>query len=449
MTESKVQVLKRHIFPYRGVFKHLQDGARHYQNRDFSRAVEEWSAAKRLGFNEESHMESLKMQPNVGGFFSEIPFIFFISIIFLNRKSGIGVVKKDDISKKIVFKNGRMIFSWTSRKQERIGTFIQKRKNLSSQELETLVHQSQRQGTKLGNYLVEKGYISREVLHHILSLQIDEILSDIFFWETGRFYFIEKPVASNGVVNYSPLNFAQKAGKRWFDFTGFRKKIPSNKTIFRVSPYAEKDRDELLISLDQNSQFIFSSIDGKRNIDQLVQFSGADEVSVISTLYQLYSKGLIRQSKDIGEYKDQEFDEMKKVFEVLLEIYELIYKELFRELGIRCSNTIKRAQDDLDARFQLLFKDVPLENPERLEIKTILRNLATYFPAPNQRSVFINAFFDLFENMLRELKKFLGEKLLEHTIDRIKTGLANIERFATESSLKRRLLETLNRIAEI
>jgi len=449
MNESKVQVLKRHVFPYRGVFKHLQDGAQHYQNHDFSRAVEEWSAAKRLDFKEERQMESLKIQPNVGGFFSEIPFIFFISIIFLNRKSGIGVVKKGDISKKIVFKEGRIVFSWTSRKQERIGTFIQKRKNLSAKELEILVHQSKRQGKRLGNYLVEKGYISQEVLNHILSLQIDEILSDIFFWQTGRFYFIEKSVTSHGVVNYSPLNFAQKAGKRWFDFTGFRKKIPSNKTIFRVSPYAEKDRDELLKGLDQNNQFVFSSIDGKRNIDQLVQFSGADEVSVISILFQLYSRGLIRQSKDIGEYRDREFDEIKKVFEVLLEIYQLIHKELFRELGIRSSNTIKKAQDDLSTSFQLLFKDVPLDAPEHLKIQTVLRNLATYFPAPDQRSVFINAFFELFENMLRELKNFLGERLLEHTIDRIKSGASNIERFATESNLKRRLLETLNRIAEI
>jgi len=449
MKEPEVQVLKRHDFPYRGVFKHLQEGSKYYQNQDFSKAVEEWSAARRLDFSEERKMESLKIQPNVGGFLSEVPFIFFVSIIFLNRKSGIGVVKMGEIAKKIVFQNGQIVFSWTSRKQERIGTFIQKRKKLSSSELEILVHESKGQGKRLGNYLVEKGYISQNELNHFLSLQIDEMLSEIFFWQSGRFYFVEKPVTSRGVVNYSPLDFAVKVGKRWFDFTGFRKKIPSNKSIFRVSPYAEKDRSNLLKKLDKNSQFVFSTIDGKRNIDQLIQFSGADEVSVISILYKLYAKGLIRQSKDVGEYKDREFDEIKMVFEVLFEIYQLIHKELFRELGIRSKNTIIKAQGNLSASFQLLFKDVPLDEPEQLNNKTILKNLATYFPAPDQRSVFINAFFELFENMLHELKKFLGEKLLEHTIGRIKTDISNIERFASQSYLKSRLIETLNRIGEI
>lgn len=444
----KIQVLRKKDFPSNDFFKHLLKGTEYYQRRHFERAIEEWNVANKLHFTEPINLEKTEGRIFCGSVFKEIPFLFFLYAIYSNMATGIAVVKTKEISKKLMFKGGLLISAATTRREERIGNFIVKRSNITPEILEQLVIEAKQTGERLGKFLVKKGFLSAKTLRELLTLQIEEIVSDIFFWQKGQFYFFETPINEEIITNYTPIKIALTAAQRGFNFTRFRKQIPNNKVIFRLSPYVEKEREEILKKLDANEQFIFSLIDGVRNIDQLINFSGCDEVSVINALYRLSSMGLIRKTKEVGEYQDKEFMDISTTLNTLVDIFNLIVSNLFYEIGLKGKEIIGKARQGLKSEYRKIFVDVSLEDPDKLDINAVRKNIAFYFPSPQHRFIFIDAFHDLYINILDELKKFLGLGLAKETISEIEKMRKNIERFDIDISLKERLLRILDEIVK-
>ena len=446
--KRKIQILKKSAFPTHSFFSHLSQGTTFYQNNNFERAAEEWAAARWLKYEDPIRLKRLDGRIFCGGYIHEVPFLFFLYAIFTNGVSGVSAIKTNGVAKNLVFNKGRLVRAGTTRREERIGNYILKRGDFTSEKMTVLLKDAREQGKRIGRYMVEHGLLSEESLHEILSLQVEEIISDIFFWQTGHFYFLEKSVIHEKVVNYDPLNIARIAAQREFSFNDFRNKIPSNKIIFRPSPYAEDNKSQILKGLNVNHQFIFSLIDGARNIEQLIKFSGSDEVSAIHILYQLNAAGLIRQTKEVAEYEDKEFSEISKILDVLIEIYRTIYEQLFNELGIFALDLVHRSLLNLKNSYAKIYENVPLHTPERITNNAILKNIARYYPESNKTARFMDAFAVLFKNLIDELEKFLGEQLAAETAERIRDRSSNIVRFAKESDLKLRLLGVINRITQ-
>ena len=80
-------------------------------------------------------------------------------------------------------------------------------------------------------------------------------------------------------------------------------------------------------------------------------------------------------------------------------------------------------------------------------MNSILKNMANHYPDSHQSTLFVDAFADLFENVLAETKRYLGTRLTAQIAERIHLESTNIMRFAKESDLKLRLLGVLNTIS--
>jgi len=378
----KIQVLTKKDFPSNDFFKHLLKGSEYYQRRNFERAIEEWNVANKLHFTEPINLEKTEGRIFCGSTFKEIPFLFFLYAIYSNMATGIAVVKIKEISKKLIFKSGLLISAATTKRDERIGNFILKRSNITPEILEQLVIEAKQTGEKLGKFLVKKGVLSIKTLRELLTLQIEEIVSDIFFWQKGQFYFFETPINEETITNYIPTKIA------------------------------------------------------------------SDEVSVINALYRLSSMGLIRKTKEVGEYQDKEFMNISTTLNTLVDIFNLIVSNLFYEIGLKGKEIIGKARQGLKPEYRKIFVDVSLEEPDKLDTNAIRKNIAFYFPSPQHRFIFIDAFHDLYINILDELKQFLGLGLTKETITELEKMEKNIERFDIDISLKEHLLEVLDEIVK-
>jgi hypothetical protein len=185
--KRKIQILKNSAFQSHTFFQHLVKGTDYYQANNFERAAEEWAAAKWLNYDEPVELRRLDGRIFCGGYLSEIPFLFFLYAIFANRVSGVGAIKTNGVAKKLIFNNGRLVRAGTTRREERIGNYILKRGNFTSEKMMLLLSDAKEQGKRIGRYMVDRGLISEDVLHEILSFQVEEIISDIFFWQRGHF----------------------------------------------------------------------------------------------------------------------------------------------------------------------------------------------------------------------------------------------------------------------
>jgi hypothetical protein len=447
MMKQKIHLLKRSSFPSHSFFDHLLKGTEYYRTHNFERAAEEWGAAGWLNYHTPINIRGDKDRIFLGGFVSDVPFLFFLYAVYTNKVNGIGAIKANGVSKNLVFHKGRLVRAATNRREERIGNIILQRERLTPATLDMLVNDAAVQGKKIGQYLVEKGLLSLDALQEILSLQMEQILVDIIFWQRGYFYFLEGPIGKELIVNYDPLNLARVATHKGLSFSDFRHKIPNRKIIFRPSPYAETRHEEIQQKLNDTHKFVFSLIDGTRNIEQLARFSGIDEGSVIEILYQLNAAGMIRQSQEIIEYEDKHYNEISNIIDTLLETYSYLLHLLIAEIGRRTGDVIQRARISLNKSHQALFADIALDNPDRLRKEMILRNMAYYYPEPSQRYLFIEAFCELIGSVHNEIRKYLGPKFSAAATQKIQTEIKNVERYAKETALRSHLLETFDRLA--
>ena len=130
----------------------------------------------------------------------------------------------------------------------------------------------------------------------------------------------------------------------------------------------------------------------------------------------------------------------------LLEIHAFISNMLFFELGAKAEDVIRQALRDLIRQHSGIFVGISLEKGGDVTKEMILRNIAHYYPGPETRNLFIEAFCALFEHMLTAIEKYLGIRLAEQAAVKIKTEIKSIERYATETALRSHLLETFDRL---
>jgi hypothetical protein len=446
--KQKIHLLKRTSFPSHSFFDHLLRGTEYYRLQNFERAAEEWGAAGWLNYETPINIRRERDRIFLGGFISEVPFLFFLYAVYANKVNGVGAIKANGVSKNLIFQEGRLIRAATNRKEERIGNIILQRESLTPTTLDMLVNDAAVQGKKIGQYLVEKGLLSLDALQEILSQQMEQILVDIILWQRGYFYFLERPIGKELIVNYDPLNLARVATDKGLSLEEFRSKIPNRKLIFRPSPYAETRQEKIQQRLTDTHKFVFSLIDGTRNIEQLARFSGLDENSVIEILHQLNSAGMIRQSQEIIEYEDKQYNEISNILDTLLEIYSYFLHLLIAELGRRSRDVVQRALVTLHKGHQAMFADIPLDNPDRVRKEMVLKNMAHYYPEPAQRYLFIEAFCELIGNLRAEIHRYLGGQFASDATVKIQTEIKNIERYAKETAMRSHLLETFDRLSE-
>jgi len=444
---QKIHLLKRNSFPAHSFFDHLLRGTEYFQDREFERAAEEWGAAGWLNYATPINLTRRKGRIFCGGYIHEVPFLYFLYAVYTNRADGIGAVKTDGIAKNLVFNQGRLVRAATSRQEERVGHLMVKKHRLSSSTLARMIEDSKKQGKRIGQFMVEKGLLSEDALREVLIEQADRILVDIFRWRRGYFYFFERKIIEDLIVNYDPLNLTRIATYSGISFAEFRKKIPNMKTIFRLSPYAEVKRADIMDKLTGRFKFIFSLIDGIRSIEQLARFAGLDLATTMDILYRLITDGIIRQSKEIIEYEDKQFNEISTVLDALLEIYAFISHLLFFEIGAKAAEVIRQAHHLLNRMHKGIFIGIPLEKSDEIRKDMILRNIAQYYPEPDRRFLFVEAFCAFFEQIQTAIELNLGRRLAEHATVKIKTEIKNIERYAQETALRRRLVEAFAKLA--
>ena len=447
MKSSDFYELGADHFSNNDYFIHLKNGTEFFQKRNYSRSIEEFTAAGLIEFVNHIGLQSGPQGIAFKGDIAKTPLLFLLYAVFENKVSGVGVLKADEgKDKKIILKNGNIIRVTSAEKENRIGHFLVAGNHLSELELSIFESEAKKQKIRIGSLLVKKNLISKKSLHELLAQQTQENFSRALSCKSGTFFFKQTEIKEKPLVTFPPLKMAWYAAHRCFNFNDFRKEIPDNKIIFKPTRYAEQEKDNILSTLDANDQFIFFLVDGTRNIEQLMKFSGSDEISVINILFKLSSMGLIRKTRDVREYEDQEFEEVQMTIGVLFDIYSLVYDELTEELGKYGVEMIKNMKKEVKEEHAAVFEGISFDKPETMEEKTILKNIANHFPHKEKRFIFVDAFLELFRKSLEELNRYLGIGLRKKTIKRMETIMENLERFSINSQLKSYMMDNLAKL---
>ena len=114
-----------------------------------------------------------------------------LQLIGLQRKTGLLVLRRGEEQVRVGFENGRVVSAETSLRapEDRIGQYLLRSGKLTEQRLEAALREQNQTLQRLGHLLVEKHWVDRETIRHLLTLQVSETVYDLFRWRDGEYDF--------------------------------------------------------------------------------------------------------------------------------------------------------------------------------------------------------------------------------------------------------------------
>ena len=194
------------------------------------------------------------------GTLSETHLAELTRVIHARRKIGILHLQKDNISKRLYFRDGAIVFANSDSDSERLGQFLIRGGNIDTTTYE----------------------------------QIQQIIYSIFAWETGQYGFetIDNPVEDDIALKLSTDAILLEGVRKMASDTAIRKAIGNMDSI--LLPNETSLLDDGNVRLTSSEGFVLSRVDGRTSVADLAAISPLGEEGTLRCAYGLISAGILR-----------------------------------------------------------------------------------------------------------------------------------------------------------
>ncbi len=154
---------------------------------------------------------------------------------------------------------------------------------------------------KLGQILVDEGYVEASVLEEFIREQISGALFDLMRWEEGnlRFDSDENRTEVDMGLAVTIEAVLEDSNRRLEMWNKIKDKIPSMDTRFAMSGNPGQKAAE--IHLKPREWMLLCFLHGSRSVRELVDLTGYNDFETAKVLYGMYAGGLIEKVGSAGE----------------------------------------------------------------------------------------------------------------------------------------------------
>ena len=141
-----------------------------------------------------------------------LPDVF--QILHLSKKSGRLVLTRREGAGMIIFREGQIIYAASDSVRDTLGNILVSEKALTEEQLAAGLeeHHTGAEGKRLGTILVERGWITQEVLERAIRQQIERVINEFLTWESGFFRFDPLALADEGEITVDVQDFLLRHG---------------------------------------------------------------------------------------------------------------------------------------------------------------------------------------------------------------------------------------------
>ena len=363
-----------------------------------------------------------------------------------DQKTGVLQVKNHQKEVKIYFQDGDMVYATGSQRESRLGYHLQSKGTISREKLHECLEVGKREKKALGKVLVEKGYITAEILEKIIHDQIEEIIFDLFVWQKGDFEYKDAKINLHSMVitRLNVVGLLLEASRRIDEMSILHKNIPRDTIVFRT---AETVQDNTEIKLNSNEWKTLRLIDGTRSVRQIIDESGFDEFLGYKLLYSLLSSGLIEKSPVQAPVEDTPAGpDYSVVITIYSDILQTVGRNLEVELGKQMFRIFEQCKPVLSAQFSELFKDYHPNNPTATNIHVLSQQLKAVDNHEAGRDILIKGFNTFIMNILSEVSSILGIQYTEKIVDDIDKLLDYVDTYQANSNEKNYIISEVQKI---
>lgn len=300
---------------------------------------------------------------NLKGNFEPASLASILQLLSNEERTGTLHLTNGENEVKIFVNGGSVISAAGSQKQTRIGDLLRKNGLISTNDLTYCLTASQQKKQALGSVLVQRGFITEEMLKETIHKQAEEVIFDLFSWNTGYFEYHDSSLLPQGALDtkIDIMNIIMEAMYRIDEMCFFVKQIPSDDLVFRLNHDTIKKEEKKFKSHER--RFI-SLINGVRTVRQLISTSGFDDFGAYHLLHTLITLEAVEKEilVDLPDNRDEGDYSNIVIFytEILQIVYANIHDDLyewveaiFREAGARSqeNETIEQLQESAPARW--------------------------------------------------------------------------------------------------
>lgn len=229
-----------------------------------------------------------------------LPDIF--QLVTFSGKTGVLRIRREDGAQGSVwFREGDVFFAQSNWRTEPLGERLVRAQRITPMALERALELRAAEpegGKRLGEILVEEGYITDEVLEVFVQEQIQDTIFDLMRWDDGDFEFEAMPEALEEDIGLtvSIENVIMEGSRRLEEWNRIKKKIPSTDIVFKMATAPGEGTFE--ISLKPIEWNLLLLVDGSRSVAELAVAINTTDFEVARVVYGLFSAGLLEFASD-------------------------------------------------------------------------------------------------------------------------------------------------------
>ncbi len=264
------------------------------------------------------------------------------------RENGILQLARDDVSKRIYFGRGSMVFARSTLHSDRLGEMLVRKGELSRSNLALASNKMRARRARLGATLVSLGLMSPHQLQTRLAEQVQGIIYSLFTWSDGEYRFQPESGALEPDV---PLDLPTVPiileGTRRMEHAVVRSALGD---VGRVVSYTKDPRVIThYANLTPQEGFVLSRVDGASSLSDIVSISPLAEVETLRCLYGLLASGFLEIGSKSREVAPSE-NRRKDPIEIFHRPVATTPAKPKRVDGPSATNEDLRTQEDIEAK---------------------------------------------------------------------------------------------------
>lgn len=214
-----------------------------------------------------------------------------LQFLATGRKSGTLKFDRGKITKQVYFKNGMIVGSKSNDPREYLGQVLLHYGKVDDAQLKAAREVQRTSGAKLGEVLVEQGFLTEEEVLEILKTRTLDAIYDLFMWNEGDFEFYDEDPSPDELllIEVEPTNVIMEGIYRIDEFARYRTLVPSDRAILELSAGWTSS-----LKLGKEFRQILFFVEKRMSVAEICYHMHASAFHVYGQLFTLISEGVAR-----------------------------------------------------------------------------------------------------------------------------------------------------------
>jgi hypothetical protein len=227
------------------------------------------------------------------------------------------LVVDHDVRRSILFDSGTVILATSNAPAERLGEILYRLGAISREQFEEALR-AMGPARRLGDIVVQKGWIKPNDLYSMLQKQVEEIFYNTLAMNAGTFLFARgiDAAAVPVRVNLPAGALLMEGVQRIDEWAYFRERIPDS-SIVPVSVPGKNAGG------DAHGTRVLEAIDGRRTLEEISRLTGLGEFAATKALFALFQRGAAQVRKP-PTAKETLLAQVEGFNEVLREVHRTV-----------------------------------------------------------------------------------------------------------------------------